>query len=262
MSSGSSPTRQVVDLSAGPEWAKWFIGGQLNIAQNCLDRWAGSGRTAILWEGENGAVREIGFDLLFRDVNRLANGLRQAGLVEGDRVAMVMPMVPDIVTILYACFKLGLIVVPIFSGFGEGAIATRLEDSGARIVFTAETLERRGKRLHLGETVRAAARKASAVERVVLDIEELAAGQPDFCETKPMSSEAPCLILVHLGHHRQAEGLRPHACRRTRPNRQRDLAGLRPQGHGPVLLAIRHRLDDGRMDDSRQSSFRRDHPYI
>ena len=70
-------------------------------------------------------------------MSRLANGLRALGLAKGDRVALCMPMVPEVVTILYACFKLGLIVVPIFAGFGPGAIATRLEDSGARLVFTA-----------------------------------------------------------------------------------------------------------------------------
>ena len=72
---------------------------------------------------------------------------------KGDRVAMCMPMTPEVVTILYACLKLGLIVVPIFAGFGEGAIATRLADSGAKFVFTAEYLERRGKKLPLASKI-------------------------------------------------------------------------------------------------------------
>jgi acetyl-CoA synthetase len=193
------PYDRVLDTTAGVEWAKWFSGGKLNIAHNCLDRYASSERTAILWESENGATRSISFAELSAQVSRLANGLRAAGLVEGDRVAMVMPMVPEIVTILYACFKLGLVVVPIFSGFGESAIAMRLENSGARIVFTAETLERRGKRLPLANTVRAAAAKVSGIARIVTSIEELAAGQSESCATASLSSEAPCLILYTSG---------------------------------------------------------------
>jgi acetyl-CoA synthetase len=194
-----APYGRVLDASAGPEWANWFIGGKLNIAHNCLDRHASSGRAAILWEAENGATRTVSFAELAAQVNRLANGMRAAGLLEGDRIAMVMPMIPEIVTILYACFKLGVIAVPIFAGFGEGAIATRLENSGARFVFTAETLERRGKRLPLAETVRAAASRVPAVERILTNIDELAAGQPDQCETKPLSADAPCLILYTSG---------------------------------------------------------------
>jgi acetyl-CoA synthetase len=193
------PYSGVMDDSAGPEWAKWFTGGYLNIAHNCLDRHAKTGRTAILWEAENGATRTVSFGELAAQVNRLANGMRAAGLVAGDRVAMVMPMVPEIVTALYACFKLGVVGVPIFSGFGESAIATRLENSGARWVFTAETLERRGKKLPLGETVRAAAAKVSSVERVLTSIDEIASVEPAACPTMPLPAEAPCLILYTSG---------------------------------------------------------------
>jgi len=195
----SAPYSRVLDSSAGPEWTRWFVEGKLNITHNCLDRHASSGGTAILWESENGSTRTVSFAELAARVNRLANGMRAAGLVEGDRIAMVMPMVPEIVTILYACFKLGLVAVPIFSGFGEGAISTRLENSGARFVFTAETLVRRGKRLPLADTVRAAAARVPTVERILTNVDELASGQPDQCETKPLMSEAPCLILYTSG---------------------------------------------------------------
>jgi hypothetical protein len=129
------PYHQVLDSSRGPEWAQWFVGGRLNIAHNCLDRWAASGRVACIWEGENGATRTITFRELREEANRVANGLVVLGLQPGDRVAMCMPMVPEILSILYGCFKAGLTVVPIFAGFGSGAIATRLEDSGARVLF-------------------------------------------------------------------------------------------------------------------------------
>src|SRR5215469_5186310 len=141
----------VLDLSRGPEWATWFNGGRINIAHNCVDRWRATDRIACISETENGAIRKVTFAELRDESNRVANALVALGLQPGDRVGMAMPMVPEILSILYGCFKAGLIVVPIFAGFGSGAIATRLEDSGARVLFTAEHLERRGKRLPLAE---------------------------------------------------------------------------------------------------------------
>jgi acetyl-CoA synthetase len=192
---------RVLDVSEGVEWARWFIGGKLNIADNCLDRYQDSDRIAILWEGEDAQQRQVTFSELSVQVNRLANALRSMGLHEGDRVAMCMPMVPEIVTILYACFKLGLVVVPIFAGFGAGAIAARLEDSGARVVFTAGHLERRGKQLPLKEKVEQAMGRAPHVERLILleQWEELLDGESPQCETLPLDSEARALILYTSG---------------------------------------------------------------
>ena len=146
------PYRQVVDAGRGPEWTQWFPEGRLNIAHNCLDRWAGDpARIACICESENGETRIVTFADLRNEANRVANGLRALGLESGDRVALCLPMVPEILSILYGSFKAGLTVVPIFAGFGAGAIATRLEDSGARVLFTAGHLERRGKILPLRE---------------------------------------------------------------------------------------------------------------
>ncbi len=147
------PYRQVLDATRGPEWAQWFLGGKLNIAYNCLDRWAHSGRLACIWEGENGDTRAVGFAGLREEANRVANGLAALALEPGDRVALLMPMVPEILSVLYGCFKAGLTVVPIFAGFGPGAIAARLRDSGARVLFTADRLQRRGKLLPLLDKV-------------------------------------------------------------------------------------------------------------
>ena len=149
------PYSRVLDASRGPQWAQWFTGGRLNIAYNCLDRWAESdpGRVACLWEGENGETRTINFGELRREAGRIARGLVKLGLKAGDRVALLLPMVPEILGVLYGCFQAGLIAVPIFAGFGAGAIATRLENSGARALFTAPQLVRRGKRLPLLEKI-------------------------------------------------------------------------------------------------------------
>jgi len=162
------PYGRVLDASRGVEWSEWFPGGKLNIAWNCLDRHVASGNTACIWEGEDGAVRTLTFAQLAEETNRLANAVVALGLVKGDRVALVMPMVPEVVVILYACCKLGLIVVPIFAGFGASAIATRLENSGARVVFTADHAQRRGRLLPLKEKVDQALERPTAVEKVIV----------------------------------------------------------------------------------------------
>jgi acetyl-CoA synthetase len=165
------PYTRVLDTSRGVEWARWFVGGKLNIARNCLDRHARSAaasRAALVWEGEDGSIRKLTFAELYTEVSRLAHGLESLGMRKGDRVALCMPMVPEVVAILYACLKLGVIVVPIFSGFGPSAVATRLEDSGARVLFTADFLERRGKLLPLKEKADQACQSAAAIEKVVV----------------------------------------------------------------------------------------------
>ena len=144
------PYTRVLDTSSGVEWARWFVDGKLNIAWNCLERHArgaAADNLACLAETEDGQVRRLTFAGLDRDASKLAHGLASLGLRRGDRVAFCLPMIPEVVVALYACFKLGLIVVPIFSGFGPGATATRLEDSGARVVITADSFARRGKLL-------------------------------------------------------------------------------------------------------------------
>jgi acetyl-CoA synthetase len=206
---------RVLDTSRGIEWPEWFIGGKLNIAWNCLDRYAQTTNVACIWEGEDGTQRSITFAGLAGWAGQLANGLAALGLVKGDRVALVMPMVPEVLVILYACFKLGLIVVPIFAGFGAGAIATRLENSGARMVFTADHAERRGRRLPLKEKVDQALRTTRCVEKVVVtrykrgeipwyagrDLwwDELLAGQPETPPSLILDSEDRAFILYTSG---------------------------------------------------------------
>jgi acetyl-CoA synthetase len=190
----AAPYRQVMDASRGPEWTRWFCGGRLNIAQNCLDRWADNpGRVACLWEAENGETGQFTFAQLRADANRVANGLIRLGLEPGDRVALCMPMSPAILAILYGCFKARLTVVPIFAGFGTGAIATRLGDAGARAVFTADHLERRGKRLPLAE-------KVPAVEhRILVGREPLFAGESEEFDTPAVDSEERAFLLYTSG---------------------------------------------------------------
>jgi acetyl-CoA synthetase len=188
--------RQVLDVSRGPEWAQWFVGGRLNIAHNCLDRWAASDRVACIWEGENGATRTITFRQLREDANRVANGLVALGLEPGDRVALCMPMAPEILSILYGCFKAGLTVVPIFAGFGPDAIAARLEDSGARVIFTADHLVRRGKAVPLLEKM---PRGSRSVRTIVVGDGPIFPDQPAEAATASLDSEARAFLLYTSG---------------------------------------------------------------
>ena len=225
-----APYRQVLDASRGPEWAQWFVGGRLNIAHNCLDRWADSGRIACLWEAENGARREVTFRNLRSEANRVASGLRAMGLEAGDRVALCLPMVPEVLSILYGCFKAGLTVVPIFAGFGAGAIATRLDDSGARVLFTAAHLERRGKQLPLLEKV--IEKMPAGIRTVLVGDGPLFAAQPEAAPTLSLDSEARAFILYTSGTTGKPKGtVHTHA-------------GCLAQMGKEIWLAFDHQPDD------------------
>jgi acetyl-CoA synthetase len=187
------PYTQVVDQSRGPEWTQWFLNGRLNIAHNCLDRWAGTERVACVWESESGTQGQLTFADLHAAANRVANGLRALGLEPGDRVALCLPMIPEILAILYGCFKLGLTVVPIFAGFGAGAIDTRLGDSGAKVLFTAPHLERRGKRLPLAEKIPRFDGKTIVVDGPLFP------DQPAAAPTLSVDSEHRAFILYTSG---------------------------------------------------------------
>jgi acetyl-CoA synthetase len=191
-----TPYSKELELSDGPEWARWFIGGRLNIAHNCLDRWSESDRVACIWESESGAGGTVTFRELHEHANRTANGLRALGLEAGDRVALCLPMAPGILPVLYGCFKAGLTVVPIFAGFGAGAIATRLIDSGARVLFTAEFLERRGKRIPLAAKMPEFAGRTIVLGR---EWEEFLQGHPAEFATESLDAEARAFILYTSG---------------------------------------------------------------
>ena len=140
--------------SDGPQFTDWYPGGELNVAHNTVDRHAARdaerrNKVACIWEGEGGEVRNFTYHELKRTSNQVANYLESVGVKEGDTVATYMPMVPEVISILYGCFKAGAVVVPIFSGFGVEATATRIEDPEADVLFTADGFYRRGDRVTL-----------------------------------------------------------------------------------------------------------------
>jgi acetyl-CoA synthetase len=143
----STPYEQVVDLSEGVPWAKWFVGGRVNLTYNCVDRHAASERAdvvAVIGESEDGEVRSLTYAELRREVDRVAAGLRVLGIRKGDPVAVFMPMVVEALVAAYAIAKLGAIYMPIFSGFAPAAVAARLQDAGAKALVTADGGLRRG----------------------------------------------------------------------------------------------------------------------
>ena len=142
------PYTQVVDLSRGIQWPKWCVGAKLNIVHNCLDKWMDTpaqNRVAVRWEGEEGTVRLLTYRDLFREVNRVASALRAAGLGKGDAIGLYMPMMPEIVIAFLAIAKIGGVILPLFSGYGPGAVAARLADAKAKALFTADGQFRRGR---------------------------------------------------------------------------------------------------------------------
>jgi acetyl-CoA synthetase len=165
------PFTQVMDTSAGIPWTRWYVGGQFNYVATALDKHATGPRashTALIWEGEDGAVRRFTYAELLALTNRAANALRALGVGKGDRVGIFMPMIPEVVAATLACGRLGAIYTPIFSGYGAEAVATRLRDSGARVLITADGFFRRGKVVPMKETAETAARESSELEHLLV----------------------------------------------------------------------------------------------
>ncbi len=155
------PYTQVVDLSNGIKRPLWCVNGEMNIAYNCVDKWAENeataGKTAVVWEGEEGTVRQWTYAELYAQVNRNANALRGLGLGKGDGIGIHMPMTPEIVAAVLAIAKIGAVILPLFSGYGVGAIEARLNGAGAKALYTADGFFRRGKVVPLKATADKAA---------------------------------------------------------------------------------------------------------
>jgi acetyl-CoA synthetase len=217
----------VRDDSDGPQFTDWYPGGELNLAHNVLDRHAAvdspaRNSVACIWEGEPGDTREVTYHELARRSNQVANYLESVGVETGDTVALYMPMVPEVVSILYGCFEVGAVAVPIFSGFGVDATATRLREPNCSVLFTADGFYRRGSEVRLKDTADAARDEAGCVEDVVvysrlgrdldLDDEEAwwddaVATRSDAYETKSLPSDAESMLLYSSGTTGKPKGI-------------------------------------------------------
>jgi acetyl-CoA synthetase len=205
-----SPYDQVLDVSRGAEWATWFGGGRVNLAHQCVDRWAAASpeAPAVVWESEDGAVRTWTYAHLRRETDRLGRALRRLGVEARDAVGIFLPMLPETVAAVMACSKIGAIWVPVFSGFGTDAVAVRLADASVKVLLTADAFLRKGRAVSMVETARDALARVDTVrETVVLRHagEGAAAGEHDWAElvaresddplpSEPLESEHPLFI--------------------------------------------------------------------
>ena len=165
------PYTQVVDLSRGIAWPRWCVGGKMNIVHNCLDKYIGTpaeDQVALIWEGEDGQTSRLTYGQLYRQVNQAANALRSLGLGKGDAIGLFMPMTPEIVIALLAIAKIGGIILPLFSGYGAGAIASRLADAEAKALFTADGTFRRGKPVAMKPVADEAAAQLPALKHMIV----------------------------------------------------------------------------------------------
>jgi acetyl-CoA synthetase len=212
------PYRRVLDVSRGAAWARWCVGGRMNIVHNCLDKYLGTDverAVALRCEDEPGAVEVLTYGELTRAVNRCASALRDLGVGKGDRVALFMPMCPELVTAFFAIAKLGGVVLPLFSGYGSEAVATRLADAGATALFVADGFWRRGQRVIMKPIADQALAAAPSVRHVIVSArlgvdvpmtrgrdhrwDEIVARGDDACATERTDAEDPLMIIYTSG---------------------------------------------------------------
>ncbi|CAN5762193.1 AMP-binding protein [soil metagenome] len=195
----------VLDDSRGIEWTTWFEGARLNLAHACVHHWAVERPDALaaVFQGEDGARDEWTFAALSLQVVQLAEALAALGVVAGDRVAMYMPMCPEVAVASHACAHIGAVQVPIFSGFAAPAIVQRLRDSEAKVVITADYSLRRGSRISMRETIDETVRESPSVEHVVEWSRENRAWNvelgPGEMPALEVASESPYLLAYTSG---------------------------------------------------------------
>jgi len=209
-----------------PPHAKWFVGGKLNVSANCLDRHvrgAKRDKVALHWEGEPGDIRRITYGELHAEVNRCANALKQLGVAKGDRVAIYMPMVPEVAVAMLACARIGAPHTVVFGGFSAESLRDRITDAQAKVLVTADGGYRRGTVVPLKQNADEAVKDCPTIKRVIVlrrvgqavpmtagrdvwwhDVVPQAAAQ---CEPEAMDSEDPLYILYTSGTTGKPKGI-------------------------------------------------------
>lgn len=165
------PFDQLLDVSNGPQWAQWCVGGTTNLAWNCLNRTLSNGRgdhPAVIWEAEDGQQVKLSYSELASLVGRAAAGLNDLGCGRGDVIGLYMPMVPETMAAYLAIVSIGAIALPMFSGFGAQAVIERLTDAEAKAVLTADHTYRRGKKISMLEVVEEALPSIPSLKHVIV----------------------------------------------------------------------------------------------
>jgi len=221
------PWKKTLDWK--PPFAKWFVGAKTNVSYNCLDRhlegknaWR-SNKAAIIWEGEPGDQRVLTYSQLHREVCKFANVLKGLGVTKGDRVALYMPMVPELAIAMLACTRIGAPHSIVFGGFSSESLRDRINDAGAKLVVTADGGYRRGEPLPLKPAVDEAITGCKSVENVVVvrrcenDVKwkkgrdhwwhDLMAEASADCPAAKLDSEHPLFILYTSGTTGKPKGI-------------------------------------------------------
>jgi acetyl-CoA synthetase len=207
-------------------WAKWFVGGEINLSYNCLDRHVATWRrnkAAIIWEGEPGEVRTLTYQQLLAEVSKFANVLRSLGIKKGDRVAIYMGMTPELAIAMLACARIGATHSVVFGGFSASALVDRITDAEACAVITQDGGFRRGTEVRLKPAVDEALASCPSVKHVVVckrtgsevHMEpgrdhwwhDLTADASDNCEAEPVEAEHPLYILYTSGSTGKPKGV-------------------------------------------------------
>ena len=209
-------------------FAKWFDGGKLNASVQCLDRHVTAGlgsRVAYHWEGEPGDTRELTYQDMLDGVCKTANGLKELGIVKGDRVTLYMPMVPELAMAVLACSRIGAIFSVVFAGFSATSLKDRIHDQEAKLVICADATWRRGTVLDLKTVVDEAVEQCPTIENVLVyerggdcmsaagmsgrDIAwcDLIDKQSDYCEPESMDAEDVLFILYTSGTTGKPKGI-------------------------------------------------------
>jgi acetyl-CoA synthetase len=220
----TKPWNRVLDWD-NPPFAKWFVGGELNVAYNCVDRHVEAGKgdkVAIHWVGEPGDTRDITYNDLLKSVSQAANTLTELGVEAGDRVAIYLPMIPEAAVAMLACARIGATHSVVFGGFSVDALSSRITDADAKVVITADGGYRRGKPSALKPTVDEAVALCPSVEKVLVvrrTGEDVAWGPKDVWwhetveqasdqhEARPFDAEHPLFILYTSGTTAKPKGI-------------------------------------------------------